>query len=287
MMETVGSVAVVLGVYMAAELLLGRFPLRNVTRRNNGLDIAAFLQASVLVGPLIVYGAAAIERHLLPGMADAWIDTPWWLQVLAFLVFEDMVQYWYHRISHHRWLWPFHKFHHTPEYMGARIVFRNSFFYDLLMPNLWLASVLVYLGFGEVYFWYYLVKLVVTIGAHSEVRWDSVLYRYRVLHPLAWIVERTISTPATHFAHHAYTESDGVGHYNGNFGNLLFFWDVLFGTAHITRRYPERYGVENEAQPDPWHVLIFYPLFRTRNPSRTEKALGKTPDSPQPLDTPR
>ena len=33
--------------------------------------------------------------------------------------------------------------------------------------------------------------------------------------------------------------------YKGNFGNLLFFWDVLFGTAKITRRYPEKIGVEN------------------------------------------
>jgi hypothetical protein len=29
------------------------------------------------------------------------------------------------------------------------------------------------------------------------------------------------------------------------FGSLLFFRDVLFGTAKITRRYPEKIGVEN------------------------------------------
>ena len=34
-------------------------------------------------------------------------------------------------------------------------------------------------------------------------------------------------------------------HYKGNYGNLLFFWDVLFGTARITRTYPTSYGVEN------------------------------------------
>ncbi len=33
--------------------------------------------------------------------------------------------------------------------------------------------------------------------------------------------------------------------YKGNYGNLLFFWDVLFGTAKITRQYPEEIGVEN------------------------------------------
>jgi len=59
------------------------------------------------------------------------------------------------------------------------------------------------------------------------------------------VIERTISTPATHHAHHGRHASDPAVNYKGNFGNLLFFWDVLFGTAKITRTYPESYGVEN------------------------------------------
>lgn len=266
MNETVWVVAAVLGGFVALELLLGRFPMKQVSRRNNWLDLAAFSQASFLVGPLIVLGSAAIQTQLLPEHAGAWAHVPWYWQLAAFLVFEDMVQYWWHRASHKfAWAWPAHKFHHSSEYMGVRIIFRNGFFYDILMPNLWLAGILVYLGFGAVYFWYYLVKLLVTMGSHSELRWDAPLYRYKWLHPLAWVVERTISTPATHFAHHALTESDGVGHYNGNFGNLLFFWDVLFGTARITRQYPPAFGVEGDGgHGDPWHVLIFYPVFRRK-----------------------
>ncbi|HVT34482.1 MAG TPA: sterol desaturase family protein [Nevskiaceae bacterium] len=266
MTDTIVQVAAVLGLYIALELALGRFPLR-VSARNNLLDLAAFANATFLVGPLIVYGSALIERHLLPQYAGLWRAWPWWLQLAVLLLCEDHVQYWYHRATHRfAWMWPAHKFHHSPEYMGVRIIWRNGFFYDLLMPNIWIAGVLVYLGFGQVYFWYYLVKLVITMGAHSELRWDEPLYRHRWLHPLAWIVERTISTPATHFAHHAYSEDDGIGHYNGNFGNLLFFWDVLYGTARITRRYPPRFGVPDDAQsgPDPWQVYLFYPLFRRR-----------------------
>jgi hypothetical protein len=45
---------------------------------------------------------------------------------------------------------------------------------------------------------------------------DDQVYRHRVLHPLAWLVEHTISTPATHFAHHALVQDDGIGHYTGN-----------------------------------------------------------------------
>ena len=39
---------------------------------------------------------------------------------------------------------------------------------------------------------------------------------------------------------------DGIGHYKGNFGNLLFVWDVLFGTAQITRRYPAKVGLPDD-----------------------------------------
>ena len=90
------------------------------------------------------------------------------------------------------------------------------------------------------------------------------------LAPLAWIVERTISTPATHFAHHTPSSDDGIGHPRGNYGNFLFFWDVLFGAARITRRYPERFGLPPEAdgRADPWYVYIFYPLFRARGAQR-------------------
>lgn len=265
MNDQIPVIAAVLAGFIVLELLLRRFPWREVSRREGWLDVAAFSQATLLVGPLIVYGSAAIESWLLPGAAGAWSAVPWYWQLVAFLIFDDMVQYWWHRSCHtFTWLWPLHKFHHTPPYMGVRIIWRNGFFYDLLLPNLWLAGILVYLGFGEVYFWYYLVKLIVTMGAHSELRWDAPLYRYRALHPLAWVLERTVSTPATHFAHHAYSADDGIGHYDGNYGNLLFFWDVLFGSARITRRYPPRFGMPQANGPDPWYVLIFYPLFRRR-----------------------
>ena len=63
---------------------------------------------------------------------------------------------------------------------------------------------------------------------------------------LPYFVGAWMGLPATHFAHHALTENDGVGHYTGNFGNLLFVWDMLFGTAHITRRYPQAYGLADD-----------------------------------------
>lgn len=134
------------------------------------------------------------------------------------------------------------------------------------MPGLWLGGVLLYLGFGTVYALYIVVKLTVILGAHCAWRWDEPLYRIRALSPVMWVVERTISTPATHWAHHAITNADGIGHYTGNFGNLLFFWDVLFGSAHITRQYPAAVGLQDDRLfgHERWYHQMFYPLLQSK-----------------------
>jgi sterol desaturase/sphingolipid hydroxylase (fatty acid hydroxylase superfamily) len=113
------------------------------------------------------------------------------------------------------------------------------------MPGLWFSGILIYLGGGWVYAGYIVVKMTVIYGAHSDLRWDRHLYNIKWLAPLMWVLERTISTPATHSAHHGKYAVDEATHYKGNYGNLLFFWDILFGTAKITRQYPTEFGVEN------------------------------------------
>jgi sterol desaturase/sphingolipid hydroxylase (fatty acid hydroxylase superfamily) len=150
--------------------------------------------------------------------------------------------------------------------MSIRMTYRNNFFYYLMMPGLGMAGVLLYLGFGAVYGFYFVVKVTVILGAHSAWRWDEPLYRIRALRPLMWLVERTHSTPATHWAHHALTNADGVGHYKGNFGNLLFVWDVLFGSAHITRQYPAKVGLQDDLVygQERWFAQMFYPLLQSR-----------------------
>jgi sterol desaturase/sphingolipid hydroxylase (fatty acid hydroxylase superfamily) len=133
------------------------------------------------------------------------------------------------------------------------------------MPGLWISGVLIYLGFADVYLVYIVIKLAVITGAHSAVKWDAPLYRIKILSSLMWLVQRTVSTPSTHYAHHA-MYNDGIGFYNGNFGNLLFFWDVLFGTAHITRQYPKQIGLRDDQLfgKERWWVEMFYPLFHSK-----------------------
>jgi sterol desaturase/sphingolipid hydroxylase (fatty acid hydroxylase superfamily) len=237
----------------------------NANSNDTKLELLMFISLVAVAQPVALLGSNAICTWLMPGQRDAWSDLPWWAMAGFFLVVDDMTQYWWHRISHTPLLWPLHRAHHSAKYMSIRVTYRNNFFYYLLMPGLWMAGVLMYLGMGKVYLVYIVVKIAVILGAHCAWRWDEPLYRIRALRHVMWIVERTISTPATHWAHHAITNADGVGHYKGNFGNLLFFWDVLFGSAHITRRYPEAVGLQDDRLfgEERWTDQMFYPLSRS------------------------
>ena len=229
--------------------------------------IVEAVSSFVLIGftqPFILLAAGLLTAQLLPNSQNALAGLPILAQVGLLLVFDDLTQYWWHRASHNvKWLYDLHRPHHDAEYMSIRIVYRNNLFYYLLMPGIWFSGALIYLGLGPVYAVYIVIKLLVICGAHSDVRWDAPLYWIAWLSPAMWLVERTISTPATHSAHHGRHASDGVTNYKGNYGNLLFFWDVLFGTAKITRRYPEQIGVENLEPVSAAHQLL-WPLVRDR-----------------------
>jgi sterol desaturase/sphingolipid hydroxylase (fatty acid hydroxylase superfamily) len=259
------------------------------------LELLTVLSLLAIAQPVSLLISGRLCAWLVPEHRGAMGDLPWWAMAGVLLLADDLTQYWWHRMSHTSWLWPLHRAHHTATYMSIRITYRNNFFYYLFMPGLWLAGVLVFLGLGELYAAYVAVKLTVIMGAHSAWRWDEPLYRIRALRPLMWVVERTISTPATHWAHHAITQSDGVGHYKGNYGNLLFFWDVLFGTAHITRRYPEAVGLPDDRiyGHERWYHQMFFPLLQSRREHSALRFGGKAyeeetsgPDAPARADSP-
>jgi sterol desaturase/sphingolipid hydroxylase (fatty acid hydroxylase superfamily) len=255
-----------LAAFVVLEYALGYSQKFSADAGDNLLDLLCFVLLAAFTQPFIFWVTKSIALRVAPGMENAWADLPWYGMVGLLLLGDDLLQYWWHRASHSPLLWPLHRAHHSAQYMSARIIYRNNFFYYLGMPAIWMSGLLVYLGLGPVYMVYIVVKLMVITGAHSSARWDAPLYRIKVLAPLMWLVQRTISTPATHFAHHAMSNDDGIGYYTGNFGNLLFFWDVLFGSAHITQRFPPQVGLRDDLLfgAEKWWVQLLYPLFRSR-----------------------
>jgi sterol desaturase/sphingolipid hydroxylase (fatty acid hydroxylase superfamily) len=225
------------------------------------VEVVSTVLLVVVTQPLIIVAVHWLGVQFFPEYQGALAGISVWLAIPLFLVFDDMMQYWWHRTSHSvPWLYNLHRAHHNARYMSVRLVYRNNIIYYALMPNIWLSGVLVYLGLGWFYAGYLVIKTLVIIAAHCDVKWDEPLYRIAWLSPLMWVVERTISTPATHHAHHGRHGADPATHYKGNYGNLLFFWDVLFGTARITRTYPESYGVENLPDATLGQQLL-WPIF--------------------------
>ena len=271
--QNVLVVSMILG-FAAMEIISRRYrDTVNATSNDTKLELFMFLSLLAITQPIAILSTSKLGAWLAPQYKGALADWPWWAMVGILIVVDDMSQYWWHRLSHSPLLWPLHRAHHSAEYMSIRVTFRNNFFYYLMMPGLWFAGALLYLGVGGmVYAMYVVVKLFVILGAHCAWRWDEPLYRIPALRPLMWVLERTISTPATHWAHHAITNEDGIGHYKGNFGNLLFIWDLIFGSALITRKYPERVGLIDDKLfgQERWYHQMFYPLLQS---SREHSAL--------------
>ena len=257
------AVAGIFFTFVGLEILRSRFFCKDgQTPTDAWVEIIGSIVLLAGTQPLILLLAYAAMSIVFPDLKDSLTGLPILAQVGLFLIFEDMMQYWWHRMSHTvPFLYNLHRAHHNAEYMSVRIVYRNNIFYYLMMPSLWFSGILIYLGLGWFYVGYVIVKQLVIIAAHSDVRWDEPLYKIKWLSPLMWLVERTISTPATHSAHHGKHKADGITNYKGNFGNLLFFWDVLFGTAKITRKYPPRIGVEG-LEPLTAPQQLLWPLFR-------------------------
>ena len=239
------------------------------------IELISLTVLPTLIQPAILLFVLFVMDLWFPLYEDFFINTFFLWHVLAFTILDDLTQYLWHRLSHENpFMWKLHRPHHVVEEMGVLVTYRNAVLYYAFMPGIWFSALLIYLGMIEVYLYYLPIKMAVILLAHSEIRWDRFLYKYKILHPLAWIVERTISTPCTHYAHHGLTSEDGVSNPNGNYGNLLFFWDVLFGTAKITRKYPKRFGAWNKMK-EPWYVQLLFPIIRSKDP-RSELSSIKT-----------
>jgi sterol desaturase/sphingolipid hydroxylase (fatty acid hydroxylase superfamily) len=233
------------------------------TRNEKWLDLASFALPLLVVKPVTTYFGLKILPLLLPGMRNVfdWVPFVWGFLIVC--VADDLTQYWYHRLHHELpWLWRFHRTHHSAPYMGMAMSNRQNLIYTIFFSQMYLTSALTYFGMGAPAVFVLAFKSVITSLAHSSIPWDRPLYQHKSLHPLAWVLERCISTPATHQAHHADTTDDGVGYYKGNFGNMFFLWDVIFGTAHISRRYPSSYGISHY-EGDEWYAQLLWPIFKS------------------------
>jgi sterol desaturase/sphingolipid hydroxylase (fatty acid hydroxylase superfamily) len=165
---------------------------------------------------------------LWPGVTDQALTS-----FLIYLVAFDFVNYWVHRAQHQseRW-WALHALHHSQREMSMWTDNRNHLL-DSVITSLVFSAVAALVGVGPGQF-----VALIALGQLSESLQHANLR--------CWFGpwgERLWVSPRFHRRHH----SIGIGHETQaqgrtvlggcNFGVLLPWWDVLFGTADFERRF--------------------------------------------------
>src|SRR3984885_1881971 len=159
------------------------------------LDIVCFLGPKLFIRPVIVFFTLKFLPWALPGLASSfsWVPFAWGCLIIA--VYDDLTQYWYHPLPHQLpWLWRFHRTHHSAPYMGMAMASRQNIIYTIFFSQTYLTAALVYLGLGAPAIFALALKSIIVTLAHSSLAWDRPLYKHKLLHPVAWVLERLIST---------------------------------------------------------------------------------------------
>jgi sterol desaturase/sphingolipid hydroxylase (fatty acid hydroxylase superfamily) len=191
-------------------------------------------------GSLRVAGLGAWQLDAIwPGVTDLAL-----VSFVLYLVLFDFLDYWIHRGQHQfEWWWRLHSLHHSQRQMTMWTDNRNHLLDDLLR-DLIIVTVAQGVGVAPAQF--------VAIVAFTQVSESFQHANVRI-----WFGhwgERLWISPRFHRVHH----SIGIGHEsNGkntlggaNFGVLLPWWDMLFGTANFERRYDPT-GVRDQVEPGP------------------------------------
>ncbi|MBB3123961.1 sterol desaturase/sphingolipid hydroxylase (fatty acid hydroxylase superfamily) [Mesoflavibacter sabulilitoris] len=144
-----------------------------------------------------------------------------WLQLLAFFLILDFVQWFTHVLLHrYEFLWNFHKVHHSVKEMGFAAHLRYHWMENVLYKPLKVFGVMILGGF-EPEQAYIVHFIAITIGHlnHSNIK--------LTYGPLKYI----FNNPVMHLYHHAYTIPEG--RHGINYGISLSLWDYIFKTNYV------------------------------------------------------
>jgi sterol desaturase/sphingolipid hydroxylase (fatty acid hydroxylase superfamily) len=216
---------------------------QRIWRRDTGIDLAYYsinslVLASVLAFPLALL--AGMVRWAMPAALPGAVDMlPFWARLgLAYLVAE-LGFYWGHRWSHQvPLLWRFHQVHHSAEEIDF-LTNTRAHPVDMVFTRLCGLVPVFALGLAQTGGQNALVApVVVVIGSfwgffiHANIGWR-----------FGWL-EALVTTPAFHHWHHTNDE-----HRDHNYAAVLPAYDRLFGTHHLPKAWPARYGTDAPVPP--------------------------------------
>jgi hypothetical protein len=201
--------------------------------------------------PLVDQAVGWLRVHGVPTwqLDDLWLgvtDTPW-VSVMIYLVVFDFLNYWFHRAQHHfGWWWQLHALHHAQRQMTMWSDNRNHLLDDVL-HDLFFSLVALAIGVPPGQF----VAIVAFTQLSESFQHANLRLWFGALGERMWV------SPRFHRLHH----SVGIGHESAaplpgdknpvlgghNFGVLLPWWDMLFGTADFALRFDPT-GVRNQVE---------------------------------------
>ncbi|MBB3047365.1 sterol desaturase/sphingolipid hydroxylase (fatty acid hydroxylase superfamily) [Litorivivens lipolytica] len=198
---------------------------------------------------------------MIPQHAGSLEDAPFWPAFLLLWVSEEFCFYWVHRFAHtNKHFWKLHRTHHSAKQLGMPVLFRYNIFWPMLQPQGWFAVIAIYLGLEHVYLPFIIMTFGIGLLTHVQWRWDLKLHQIPSLRPFMWVLERVITLPDTHHAHHGLGKN---GRIKSNYATSLILWDVIFGTAYFPHGKQERFGLG----PRKLNTLeeLAWPVFREKS----------------------
>jgi sterol desaturase/sphingolipid hydroxylase (fatty acid hydroxylase superfamily) len=194
------------------------------------------------VGELRVQGFGTFHLdNLWPGVTDG----PW-ASFLIYLVVFDLVNYWLHRAQHQwNWWWALHAVHHSQRHMTQWTDNRNHLLDDVIVAVVWVL-VAQLIGIAPSQF----VAVVALTQLFENFQHANLRVSFGTWGERLWV------SPRFHRLHHAI----GLGHESQpqvggqpavlgghNFGVLLPWWDVWFGTANFDA-HVEPTGIRDQVE---------------------------------------
>ncbi len=193
-----------------------------------------------LIGVLRVWGVGTFHLdQIWPGISDTPV-----VSFVIYLVAFDLVNYWIHRGQHQfNWWWNLHAVHHSQRQMTMWTDNRNHLI-DSVLVDFILVFASLAIGVAPSQF-----ILIVAVTQLSE--------SFQHANVKLWfghIGERLWISPRFHRLHH----SVGIGHETivmgkgavlggHNFGVLLPWWDMIFGTANFELRF-DATGIRDQVE---------------------------------------
>jgi len=174
--------------------------------------------------------------ELWPGVTDSAL-----VSFVLYLVVFDLLNYWFHRLQHQfNWWWALHSLHHSQRQMTMWTDNRNHLLDDVLHDLLFVVmAILIGVGPGQ------FIALVALSQLSESFQHANLRLWFGRIGERLWV------SPRFHRLHHSIGighESQGSGTLGGyNFGVLLPWWDMLFGTANFEQRY-DATGVRDQVE---------------------------------------